>query len=87
MKNAELLSDQTKIVTEEDGSYAYEYSSGEGESTTLYFYKEDFTNGKDVMIFYGDFDESTEQFEGVYITVLTEQGDNTAEIRTYFMAF
>lgn len=87
LKNAELLSDQTKIVTEEDGSYAYEYSSGEGETTTLYFYKEDFTNGKDVMISYGDFDESTEQFEGIYITVLTEQGDNTAEIRTYFMAF
>lgn len=82
LEGAVLLEDQTKTVTESDGSYQYEFST-EGQTSIIYFYKANFKNGKDVQISYTDFDESTEQYQGIFIAILTEKEDNTAEIRTY----
>lgn len=83
LKNAALLEDATKTVSEKDGRYEYELTLN-GQSSILYFYRENFRNGKDVSICYGDYDEDAEEFTSLYIILLTEQGDGTAEIRTYY---
>lgn len=82
LKDATLLEDATKTVSEKNGRYEYELTLN-GQSSILYFYKENFQNGKDVSVCYGDYDEDTEAFTGLYIILLTEQGNGTAEIRTY----
>lgn len=83
LKDAALLEDATKTVPEKNGRYEYELTLN-GQSSILYFYKENFRNGKDVSVCYGDYDEDTEAFTGLYIILLTEEGDGTAEIRTYY---
>lgn len=82
LEGAELLEDKTKTVEETDGSYEYEFSA-EGQTSHIYFYTANFKNGKDVQISYTDYDEATDQFKGIFISILTVNGDNTAEIRTY----
>lgn len=58
----------------------YEYEDAEGIS---YFYKENFVNGIDYMISYSDYNEKTQQFESLSITIVKENGDGTAVAETY----
>lgn len=89
LEGAELFAEKTKTVSKQNGVYAYEVTfegeNGELEDTsTMYFYEENIKNGKDVMLGYGDYNESTGKFEGLYISILTENGDGTAEVRSYY---
>lgn len=83
LEGATLLKDATKTVAETNGRYEYELTL-ENQSSTHYFYRENFWNGKDVSICYGGYDENTDAFTSFYIIILTENGDGTAEIRTYY---
>lgn len=84
LEGAELIPEYTQIVTEENGLYQYKCSFDVEEEEIIYFYKDNFKNGKDVMICYGDYNEESVSIEGIYISVLTEMGDGTAEINTYY---
>ncbi len=83
LEGATLLEDATKTVTEKNGRYEYELTI-DGQGAIHYFYKENFQNGKDVSVCYGNYDEDAEEFTGLYILILTENGDGTAEVRTYY---
>lgn len=90
LEGAVLLDHLTKTVTGKDGVYEYEFtvenqtsSSLEQEVSNIYFYEDNFKNGRDVYVSYMDYDESTDQFQGIYIMVLKDNGDGTAEIKTY----
>lgn len=78
LANFELMEEATKIVQEENGSFVYQFSDGE-ETYAMNFYKSDFQNGKAYMI-----NGSTEG-DNYYITLLTENSDQTVTIKTYRM--
>lgn len=83
LKDAELLENQTKTVTEKNGVYEYEFTE-KNQTSLYYFYKNNFVDGRDIAVSYTDYDETTDQFHGIYISLLTENGDGTAEVRTYY---
>lgn len=85
LEGATLLSDKTKTVQKTNDRYEYELTLDDEEGTSiLYFYENDFVDGKGVMICYGDYDEAAGVFESLYISVLTVTQTDTAEIQTYY---
>lgn len=90
LENAVLDEKSKKTLTIQDNHYEYKYNpdSKDGEAEeTCYFYKENFVNGMDYMIFYTDYSERTQEFESVSITVIKENGDGTAVAETYKQKF
>ncbi len=82
LKGAVLMEDYTRTVTAKDGVYEYSFGT-ESENWQMLFYETDLWDGRDYIISYTDYDEQTEQYKGIYITLLKKTGENTAEIRTY----
>ena len=100
LAGAVALESQTRTVTKENGRYAYDFDaiedivempkgSVEEEVTTArstwFFYEDDIRDGKYVAVSYGDYDENLDQFNSLFIMILTENGDKTAEVRSYYM--
>lgn len=100
LAGAVALESQTRIVTKENGRYEYEFDAIEdirempkesveevtSARSTWFFYEDNIIDGKYVAISYGDYDENLDQFNSLYIMILTENGDGTAEVRSYYMA-
>lgn len=100
LTGAVSLESQTRTVVKENGRYAYDFdaiedilempegSVEEGVTTaasTWFFYEDNIIDGKYVTVSYGDYDENLAQFNSLYIMILTENGDGTAEVRSYYM--
>ena len=96
------LESQTRTVKKENGRYAYEFDASKdiselpkssvreeeiGGGGIWYFYEDDISDGRSVMVSYGDYDENLAQFTSLYIMILTENGDGTAEVRSYYKNF
>lgn len=82
LKDAVLVEEWTRTVTGKDGAYEYSFGT-EAEEYVTYFYETNFKDGRDFSISYTDYDEETDQYRGIYLTILKKTGDNTAEIKTY----
>lgn len=75
-------------VTLKDGVYEYNIKGEDGEvESTLYFYKNEFINGKGHMFTYSDYDEATGDPKLLIAYILTENGDGTATVEVYEMKF
>lgn len=72
------------IEAEGEGEYHYEYLSGD-EMEVMYFYQENFQNGRNYMISYTDYNEETKAWEKISVVVLTENEDGTATAQRYEM--
>ncbi len=74
--NFELMEETIRTVREENGSFAYDFSDGQ-ESFAMFFYRNNFQNGKDYVV------NGNTEGEIYYITLLTENRDQTVTIKTY----